>query len=98
MERWAAVVTCWCDGVYGYRWIVYPGQPERYVRQIAEELSQWMSNLVEHYAEDVNCAELDLLHESFGSGPYSEDDWTSWILRPRASRRLAICLLLALPG
>ena len=74
-ERWAAVTTYWCTGVYGYRWIVYPGQPERYVRQIAEELSQWMSNLVEHHAEYVNCAELDLLHESFGSGPYSEDEW-----------------------
>lgn len=74
-ERWAAVVTCWCDGVYGHRWIVYPEQPEQYVRQVAEDLSEWTLLLVEHYAEAVNLAELDLLHESFGSGPYLEDEW-----------------------
>ncbi len=74
-ERWAAVATYWCDGISGHRWIVYPEQPERYVRQIAKDLSEWALLLVEHYAEDVNCAELNLLHESFGTGPYSEDEW-----------------------
>ena len=74
-ERWAAVATYWCDGISGHRWIVYPEQPEQYVRQIAKDLSEWAILLVEHYAEAVNLAELDLLHEAFGTGPYSEDAW-----------------------
>ena len=77
--RWASVATYWCDGISGHRWIVYPEQPEQYVRRVAEELSEWTLLLVEHYAEAVNLAELDLLHEAFGSGPYSEDEW-DWMV------------------
>lgn len=75
MALWAAVVTYWCEGIYGSRWTVYSAQPEPYVRHVAEDLSQWMGILVEHYAEDVNLADLDLLHESFGTGPYPDNGW-----------------------
>jgi len=78
MNLWAAVVTYWCWGISGSRWIIYSAQPEQYVRRVAEDMSQWMRILVEHYAEDVNCADLDLLHESFGTSPYPADGW-SWL-------------------
>jgi len=75
IEPWGAVVTYWCEGIYGYRWIVYSRQPEHYVRLVAENVSRAMEPLVQHYAEEVNVADLDLLHESFGTGPYPKDGW-----------------------
>jgi hypothetical protein len=72
IEPWAAVVTYWCEGIYGYRRIVYARQPEPSVKLVAEALSKGMELLVEHYAEDVNVADLDLLHEAFDTGPYPE--------------------------
>jgi hypothetical protein len=47
------------------------------VRQVAEALSQWSDILVRYYAEYVNLSDLTLLHESFGTGPYPEEEW-SW--------------------
>jgi hypothetical protein len=78
IEPWAAVVTYWCEGISGCRWIVYARQPEHYVQHVAEDISQWMDHLVQHYAEYVNVADLDLLHGSFGTGPYPEDGWSWW--------------------
>jgi hypothetical protein len=77
IEPLAAVVTYWCEGISRRRWIVYSGQPEQYVQLVAEDLSKYMELLVQHYAEYENVADLDLLHESFGTGPYPEDGW-SW--------------------
>ena len=75
IEPWAAVVTYWCKGIAGRRWIVYARQPELYVQLVAEDLSKAMELLVQYYAEDVNVADLKLLHESFGTGPYPADGW-----------------------
>jgi transposase len=38
IEPWAAVVTYWCEGISGCRWIVYSWQPEQYVQLIAARL------------------------------------------------------------
>jgi hypothetical protein len=78
IEPWGAVVTYWCEGINGCRWIVYSGQPEQYVQLVAEDLSKHMELLVQHYAEYVNVADLDLLHEGFGTGSYPEDGWSWW--------------------
>lgn len=74
-QPWAAVLTYWCEGVYGSRSVIYQMRPEKYVREAAENLAQYSSTLVEHYAEYINCADLDVLHESFGSGAYPDDGW-----------------------
>jgi hypothetical protein len=78
IEPWAAVLTFWCEGISGYRRIVYSWQPEQYVQHMAEDLAKGMQLLVEHYAEEVNGADLALLHESFGTGPYPEGGWSWW--------------------
>src|SRR5262245_48056055 len=78
MALWASVVTNWCRGIYKSHWIVHPAQPEEYVRRVAEYVSQSMRILVKHYAEEVNLADLEILHESFGTGPYPEHGW-SWL-------------------
>jgi hypothetical protein len=48
------------------------------VRHVAEDLSQSVGILAEHYAEDVNFAELELLHKSFCTGSYPDDGW-DWL-------------------
>jgi hypothetical protein len=78
LEPWAGLLTYWHEGVYDYQRIVYSTHPERYVREIAEVLSQSTSTLVEYYAEYVNYAELELIHESFGTGSYP-DNGLSWL-------------------
>jgi hypothetical protein len=92
IEPWAAVVTYWCEGISGYRRIVYSRQPEQYVQLMAEDLAKGMQLLVEHYAEDVNVADLDLLHESFGTGPYPEDGWSWWDVYDLLKRLPAIAV------
>jgi len=75
MEPWGTVVTYWCEGIAGCRWMVYARQPEHYVRRVAENVSKYMELLVQHYAEEVNGADLDHLHASFGTDPYPQDGW-----------------------
>jgi hypothetical protein len=76
-EPWAAVITYWFEGIAGRRWIIHSERPEHYVQQVAEDISKWMDLLLQHQAEYVNVAELELLHESFGTGPYPQNGW-SW--------------------
>jgi hypothetical protein len=75
IEPWAAVVTYWCEGIAGRRWIIFSRQPEHYVRLVAEDVARYMELLIEHHAEEVNVANLKLLHESFGTGHYPADGW-----------------------
>lgn len=75
-ESLAALLTYWCKGVYGYRWVVLENHPEHYVRRVAREISEALAPLVEHHSEYVNLSELELLHESFGDGDYPEDGWS----------------------
>jgi hypothetical protein len=88
IQPWAAVVTYRCEGIYDYRRIVYSRQPEQYVQLVAEDLAKGMELLIEHYAEEVNVADLALLHESFGTGPYPPDGW-GWLDVCDVLRRLA---------
>jgi hypothetical protein len=78
IEPWGAVVTYWCEGVYRRRWIVYSRHPEHDVQLVAEDLATCLELLVQHDAEYVNVADLDLLHDSFGTGPYPKDGWRGW--------------------
>jgi hypothetical protein len=71
----AAMLTYWSDGVYGYRWISLEKDPASLVARVAQELAEAAVPLVEHYAEAVNSAQLELLHEHWGEGDYPADGW-----------------------
>jgi hypothetical protein len=57
----AGMWTYWCDGVYGYRLIVWEKGAETYLRNMAEGLAKAMAALVEHHAEYIHCAEPEAL-------------------------------------
>jgi hypothetical protein len=59
------------------QWIVYGTDPVKHVLDVASSLVGPAISLVEHHAEEVNCAELDLLHENYGESDYPADGW-SW--------------------
>jgi hypothetical protein len=51
-----------------------------------------MDLLVQHHAEDVRVADLDLLHDAFGPGPSSEDGWRWWDVCDLLNRLPAIAV------
>ena len=72
---WATLFTWNMDGVYQYSWISWGTNPLTFVPYVAAEVAEALIRIVEHHAEAVNCADLDWLHESYGSGEYPEDGW-----------------------
>lgn len=88
-EPLLAVLNYKCDGVGSARWIIYDASPEKYIAGVAQRVVDWLKMLVEHYAEDVNLSELDLLHENFGEGEHPEDGW-SWGRRGTIGRANSI--------
>ncbi|MBS0265604.1 MAG: hypothetical protein JSS02_26965 [Planctomycetes bacterium] len=77
-RAFAALISYSSVGIDEYRLLVLEHSAESFVQQVADSLATSLRILVEHHAEFVNLAELELLHEYFGTGDYPADGW-SWL-------------------